>query len=78
MVLRVDLRALQIGDIATGHAHEIVRCDRKHVVPRTRRGPHLVVLQQIRIDEHPQMRLVTEGRHAAIGLGNLPALELNL
>jgi hypothetical protein len=47
-----------------------VRFDAEHVVPRASRRPHLVVLQQIRIDEHPQMRLVTKRRNATIAFGN--------
>jgi hypothetical protein len=29
------------------------------------------------VHEHTQLCAVTKGRHAAIGLGNLPALELD-
>jgi hypothetical protein len=28
-------------------------------------------LQQVRVDEHPQLRAVTEWWHAAFGFGNL-------
>ena len=37
--------SLQIGDGGGAGANEVVRCDRKHVVPRSRRSPHLAVLQ---------------------------------
>jgi hypothetical protein len=47
-----------------------VRFDAEHVVPSSRRRPHLVVLQHIRVDEHPQVRLVTKGRNTAVGFGN--------
>ena len=65
------LEALQVGDRCTTCANEIIRRDRKHVVPRPSRRPHLVVLQQIRVDEHAQTGLVTEGGHATSGFGNL-------
>jgi hypothetical protein len=42
--------------------------DAEHVVPRARRSPHLVVLQQVGIDEHAQVGLMTEGRYAPVGL----------
>ena len=60
--------ALQVDDDSTTGFHQLVRLDTEHVVPRSRRRPHLGPMQQIRIDEHAQMRLVTEGRHATIGL----------
>jgi hypothetical protein len=44
--------------------------DAEHVVPRSRGGPHLVVLQQIRINEHMQLCAVTKRRNLTIGLGN--------
>jgi hypothetical protein len=31
---------------------------------------HFVALQQVRINEHAQLRAVTKGRHAIIGFGN--------
>jgi hypothetical protein len=43
-----------------------VGLDAEHVVPRTGGGPHLVVLQQIGVDEHAQVGLVTKGRYAAV------------
>ena len=64
------LGALQVGDNATGDAHEIVRCDREHIVPRSGRRPHLVVLQQVGINEHKQLGAVTERGHATGGFGN--------
>jgi hypothetical protein len=41
--------------------------DAKHVVPGAGCRPHLVVLQQVGVDEHPRMRRATEGRHTAVG-----------
>ncbi len=41
------------------------------------RGPHLVVLQQVRIDEHTQICFVTDGRHANFGFGN-PSSSIGL
>ena len=68
------LVAFQVGDYATAHAHDVRRCDGKHVVPRAGRSPHeiinTVILQQIWIYEHAQLCAVIKGRHAAIGLGN--------
>ena len=48
-----------------------MRIDAEHVVPRSRSGPHLVVLQQVRINKHAQLLGVAEGRNATIGFGNL-------
>ena len=45
--------------------------DAEHVVPRSGGGPHLVVLQQVRVDEHTQLRRVTKGWHATFGFGIL-------
>ena len=41
--------------------------DAEHVVPGAGGGPHLVVLQQVGVDEHAQVRGVAERRHAADG-----------
>ena len=65
------LNALQVGDHRATGANEIVRRDRKHVVPRSRCSPHLVVPQQIWIDEDAQGGAVAERRYAAVGFGNL-------
>ena len=65
------LAALEVGDDGAADANEIIRCDREHVIPRACRGPHLVVLQQIRIYEHAQMCLVAKRGHATSGFGNL-------
>ena len=46
------LGALQVGDDTTGDAHDVIRVCTEVVVPRSSRGPHLVVLQQVRINEH--------------------------
>ncbi len=40
------------------------------IVPRSRRSPHLVVLEQVGVHEHTQLSAVTKGRHAAVGLDN--------
>ena len=65
------LGALQVGDHAASDANNVSRCCPKVVVPRSCRGPHLVVLQQVRVHEYTQLRRVTEGRHATSGFGNL-------
>ena len=65
-----DSVPFQVGDDTPAGVHQLVGLDTEHVVPRSRRRPHLGVLQQIRIDEHAQMSLVTEGRHATVGFGN--------
>ena len=64
------LGALQIGDNATSDANDVSRCRTEVVVPRARRSPHDVVLQQVRVHEHTQLSAVTEGRHATVGFGN--------
>ena len=51
--------------------HEIVRRDREHVVPGSRRRPRLVVLQQVWVDEDAQGSAVAERGHATSGFGNL-------
>ena len=61
---------LQVGDHATGDAHNVRWCRTEVVVPRSRGSPHLVVLQQIRIDEHTQLCAVSKGRHATFVFGN--------
>ena len=66
-----DSAAFQVGDHSTTDTHQLNRCNRKVVVPRSRRSPHFVVLQQVRINEHTQLGAVTEGGNAVIGLGNL-------
>ena len=70
--------ALEVDDYAAGNTHDVSWCSTEVVVPRSRSGPHFVVLQQVGVDEHTQLCAVTKGGHAANGLGNLPALELNL
>ncbi|MEN9823399.1 MAG: hypothetical protein RLZ04_1825 [Actinomycetota bacterium] len=59
--------ALEVGDQTLAGFDQLVRFDAEHVVPRAGCRPHLVVLQQVRIDEHAQVRRMTEGRHAAVG-----------
>jgi hypothetical protein len=34
-------------------------------------------LQQVRINKHTKLGCMTKGRHATVGLSNLPALELD-
>ena len=64
------LRALQVGDYSATDAHEFGRRDCEVVIPCSRSSPHLVVLQQVRINEYTQLCAVTKGRHAAVGLSN--------
>jgi hypothetical protein len=59
---------LQVGDQALARLHELMGFDAEHVVPGSGRGPHLVVLQQVGVDEDAQVGLVTERGHAAVGL----------
>ena len=65
-----DLGTLQIGDDATSNTHDVIRVRAKVVVPRSCCSPHLVVLQQVGINEHTQLSAVTKGRHATVGLSN--------
>jgi hypothetical protein len=60
-------RTLEVGDDSSTGFHQLVRLDAEDVVPRAGGGPDLVVLLQIGVDEHPQVGLVTEGRHATDG-----------
>ena len=60
----------EVRDHTTGDTHDVVRVRTEVVIPRSRRSPHLVVLQQIRINEHPQLCAVTKRRNAVIGIGN--------
>ena len=69
------LGAFQVDDYTTGDVHDVCRSSTEVVVPRSRRSPHFVVLQQVGINEHAQLCAVTKGRHAAIGLGNPFMLE---
>ena len=62
--------AFQIGERSPAGFQQLVRLDVEHVVPRPCRSPHLVVLQQVRINEHTQLSAVTERWHATIGFGN--------
>ena len=62
--------ALEVGDHTTGNTNNVIRVRTEVVVPRSRSSPHLVVLQQVRINEHAQLCAVTKGRHAKFGLGN--------
>ena len=71
------LGALQVGDNATGNTNDVRRRCTEVVIPRSRGRPHLVVLQQVRIDEHAQLSCVTKRRHAASGFGNQRAERSN-
>ena len=62
--------AFQVGDDAPCNTHDVCRRSTKHVIPRSRSSPHLVILQQIRINKHSQLCAVTKGRNAAVGLRN--------
>ena len=62
--------ALQVGDNATGNTNDVRRRSTEVVIPRSCSSPHLVVLQQIGINEHTQLCAVTKRRHAKFGLSN--------
>ena len=64
------ISTLQIGDDATGDTHDICWCSTEVVVPCSRDSPHLVVLQQVRINKHTKLSAVTERWNATVGLGN--------
>ena len=70
--------ALEVGDQALAGLDQLVGLDAEHVVPGAGGGPHLGPLQQVGVDEHPQVRRVAERRHATGGLRNPPVLELDL
>ena len=75
--MQFGLAAFQVGDHSTTDAHQFIRCNRKVVVPGSRCGPHLVILQQIGVDEDAQGSAVTKGWHTTFSFGNPLALELN-
>ena len=64
------LETFEVGDYTAGNTHDVRWRSTKVVVPRSRCSPHLVVLQQVRINKHTQLGDVTKRRHAIIGLGN--------
>jgi len=64
------LGALQVGDHTASDTHDVIRIRTEVVIPCSGCCPHLVVLQQVRINEHAQLCAVTKGRHAIIGLSN--------
>ena len=66
-----DLGALQVGDDATGHTHDVIRVRAEVVIPRSCSSPHFVILQQIWINKHTQLSAVTKGMHADVALWNL-------
>jgi hypothetical protein len=69
MVMTVpESSALQVDDLAAACFHQLVGLDPEHVVPGARGRPHLGPKQQVGIDEHPQVRRVTEGRHSTDGM----------
>ena len=67
-------RSLRVGDRSPARLRQLVRLDTEHVVPRSRRSPHLVVLQQVRVNEYTQLSAVTERGHAVVGFGNPSAM----
>jgi hypothetical protein len=65
---RVVLAALQVGYRATAGFDQFVGFDAEHVVSRSRRSPHLVILKQVRVDEYPKWPRETKRGHATVGL----------
>jgi len=61
--------AFQVGDHTAGDAHDVIRVRAKVVIPCSRSYPHLVVLQQVRTNEHAQMCAVTKWWNATFGFG---------
>ena len=57
---------LQVGDYTTSNAHDVSRRRTEQVVPGARRSPHLVVLQQVRINEHTPLGCQTQRRRLAV------------
>ena len=76
-VLAVTSGALEVGDNATSDTHDVIRVRTEVVVPRSRSRPHLVVLQQVRVDKYPQLSAVTKRGHATFGLGKLLISEVH-
>jgi hypothetical protein len=70
-----DLGAFEVGDYTTSNTHDVRRSCTEVVVPRSRSSPHLVALQQVRINEHTKLSAVTKRKHTFIGLGNPFTLE---
>ena len=66
-----------VRDHTTCDTHDVVRVRTEVVIPRSRSSPHLVVLQQVRINEHAQLCCVAERGYATIGLGNLLISEVH-
>jgi hypothetical protein len=67
----LSLDPFQVGDNTTSNTHDVIRICAEVVVPRSRSSPHLVVLQQVWVDEHPLLCAVTKRRNATNGLANL-------
>ena len=72
------ISAFEVGERSPAGFHQFVGFDAEHVVPRSCSRPHLVVLQQVGVDEHAQLSVVTEGRHAPGGFGKLRALPVSI
>ena len=70
--------AFEVGDHSAGYTHDVVRVRTEVVVPRSSRGPHFVVLQQVRINEDAQLCAVTEGWNATVGSTRSILLSTNL
>ena len=64
------LSALQVADRSAPGLDQLVRFDAEYVIPCSRRSPHLVVLQQIGVNEHTKLSSVTKGGNAASGFVN--------
>ena len=64
------LDALEVGDDTAGNTNDVIWVRTEVVIPRSRSSPHLVVLQQVRVNEHTQLSCVTKGRHATFVFGN--------
>ena len=65
------LPAFEISDYTAGNANNVRWRSTEVVIPCSYRSPHLVVLQQVGVHEHPQLGCMTKGRHDTIGFGNL-------
>jgi len=62
--------ALKFGDLAFTGFDWPVGLNAEQVVPHAHSHSHLVVLQQVRVDEDAQRRRVTKRSHATVGLLN--------
>jgi hypothetical protein len=57
------LGPFQVGNHTASNTNNVIRIRTKVVIPRSRRSPHLVVLQQVRVYEHTQLGCMTKERH---------------